>query len=984
MWEEFKYVDASRHLTGGSSTKWERILISDVANYVAGHKDAEAYFNTVQRFLGSQPEDREEHYSDFFIDLDDEKREESRADAQKIVKYFLANYDVEPKIWFSGNKGFHLIVPGELFDARPNPDLTYFWREVALDLKNVLTLRTLDESVYSKRRMWRVDNTRHPKSDLYKIRLDSSELDKGIESITVLAEKPRDIDWENNEVIPNKVASKRFRQASQKFLEHHVLSHDENLKYNFRVGHPPCIQFLLDNGLASKGTKNRADMAMAGYLKSSGMPIESAISFMSDWAKSIPDGLTNIKSPDARAVQSRLVLRTAYSSSQYRFSCGSIKSCGVDVDCSGCKVVVKEAQKVALSDYALSDNRGKPIAIEADVIGKASREMIYPKKAIGFCGGFDPTSKQCLRCNLRHYIDADNPVQQKREIMFDAANPLTAELLGMSYQSLAHKIKRLFGIHERCYDFQWEAEWGNAQVIHLASRISNEFKVENKIMRFEAYYLGHDIDLNRSYELTGYVWSHSRTMEAIFLTEELRPLQSTLSTFTIPDEAKRDLNIFKPTDNQSPLDKVKDIHQSFINDFAFVFGRDELFMAVDLVYHSVRWIPFQKRTIKGWLDALILGDTGQGKSYVAELMMKHYDLGTMAAGETASRTGLLYTIQMIQGEEAWVSFGLLPRANGYLVVVDEIHGMPAADFREFTLVRSKGVVDVKRAAWGVAAAETRLISIANARPGKSLGSYGYAVMAIKDIPCFQALEDIRRFDFAVGVRAGDVSDDTINTDVRDIDSNGNPYTAELCKNLLLWIWTRKPENVIVDGETETLILKLAKEVSSQYVPNIPLVEAADIRNKLCRIATAFAGRTYSTIDGENLLVLPEHAQAASDTLEEFYSSEGLDYTGYSEEMSGLDIDEDRMVELRKEFKAKYPAWERIARWFILVNDFNKTHASTSLPVEKSEIDPMLAFLIDCRFLDTARRGFIKTPKGRDFFKGMLYDESEVFDEEGEL
>ena len=308
-------------------------------------------------------------------------------------------------------------------------------------------------------------------------------------------------------------------------------------------------------------------------------------------------------------------------------------------------------------------------------------------------------------------------------------------------------------------------------------------------------------------------------------------------------------------------------------------------------------------------------------------------------------------------------------------MVDEVHGMSAKDFREFTLVRSKGVVDVKRAAWGVAAAETRLVSIANARPGSSLSSYGYPVQAIVDIPCFQALEDVRRFDFAIGVKAGEVDIDVINKDVREIQQQENPYTSELCKRLVLWTWTRTPDQIIVEQEAETAILGLAKSISSHFVPDIPLVEAADIRLKILRIATAFAGRTYSTEDGVHLLVKPDHAIAAYDILLEFYSSKGLDYIGFSDSVKARELLPEQLEKTRTDFMLRFPEhYAKICRWLLNTNNWSKSLMVTSLPLTKNAIDQLMAFLMGCRFIAvnlSRGGGYSKTPSGRNFLHSLL-------------
>jgi len=982
LWEEYKWIIPSHHfIVNGQlkSTRWrdrQRILETEVDNYVKKNPSAVAYFATIQKFMYPERTKDEKHWSDFFIDLDSEILDDAYKDARIIVQYFLEGFDIEPKIWFSGNKGFHITVPGLVFGAEPDRNLTYYWRHLADRIVQKLQVTTLDERVYSRPRMWRLEGTKHPRSNFYKTPLDIASFNSGLESIMLRASSPPEAILRDGEEIYIRDGSlaKLMVASTKEYKERRELGkHKPEEVINFKSGHPACVRLLLDNGLIELGTKNRADMALSGYCKASDISIENSTVFMTDWAKSIPESLTHEHDAQARVAQSLAVLRTVLSQGKYSFSCGSILACGINNNvCKDCPAKNKVPPiEIDLSEYSFSEHMGKKVSVEADVIGMNSGIMQYPKKITVQCpGGND--SKACLACTMSGYI---NPATGKNErtMIIGASSNKIIGLLGSSYQTIGQKIKMLFGIDSRC-DVKWFADWENARVIHLASRMSNEFKVEDQPMRLNAYHLGKEIDLNRGYRFIGYVWPHPRTLIATFFIEDKIPLQSNLATFSLEKDQLKELKVFQVEPEQTPLDKVKQINEAFANNFAYIFGREQLFLAMDLVYHSARWIPFQRRLVKGWLDILVMGDTGQAKSTIAEEFMRHYDLGTMAAGETSSRTGLLYSIQILKGEEAWVSFGLLPRANGYLVVVDEVHGMSARDFREFTLVRSKGVVDVKRVAWGIAAAETRLISIANARPGMSMASYGYPVQAIVDVPCFQALEDVRRFDFAVGVKAGDVDIDTVNTDVRDIKAVYNPYTTTLCKNLILWVWTRTPEQITVEQDTETAILGLAKSIAAHFVPDIPLVETADIRLKLLRIATAFAGRTFSTEDGINLIVREEHAIAAYDVLLYFYNATGLDYIGYSDDAKAEELTPEQRKKLATDFKLRFPEYAKICRWLLNTSNWNKSQAQTSLPITKQTVDQLLSVLLECKFIAVGigkGGGYSKTPAGREFIHSIM-------------
>lgn len=992
MWDDFKFIEVMYRFNIEGEVKhsrWKRILATDLESWLNDNPNKDAYYQTVQSFRNAEKEHGELHWSPLYFDMDaDEGRgqtlEDSLRDTRFLIDLFLRGFEIEPRVWFSGNKGFHIAIPGVVFGARPHKHLTYHWHHLANFLSRKAGVKstkeggTFDGSVYSVPRMWRIENSTHQTSGHRKVELSLVEIRTlGVNEIRGIAAEPRVLDrlGYEEEAEEDSELARHYSQAIQEFEKRQLVTLEEiEHAYDFE-GVPECIEYLLKNGLAELGTKNQADMALSGYCKDSGMTLEEALNFMDDWSRSIPDSLTHIRNPDARAQQTYRVVRTVFSDVKYHFSCGSIKKCGVEVDCSRCKVRTDEAEPIPLSDFSEAQNYKRRIVVEADAIGKHKNALIVPAVVRGFCKP-KPDGKMCQTCAMGDYYNSETEMCE-RTLKFTSRNPLTIELMGSSNQTLVQRLKRVFGARERCYALRLDITRGNAMIIHLATRISNDFRLEDKVLRLQCYYLGHGLELNRGYRFYGYVWPHPRTMEATFVADKAEPLQSSLAAFKLPKDELAELKVFQCAPGQSVADKIAHIHTAFINTFLFIFGREDLLLAIDMAYHSVRWLNFQRQRIKGWLDVLIIGDTGQAKSDTAEKIMRFYDLGAKAAGESSSRTGLAYSIQIVKGEEAWVAFGLLARANGYLVVVDETHDIDPRDFRHLTEIRSKGVIDVKMVVYGTAKAEVRKIWIANARggQGKSLGAYGYGVMAIPDVPAFGSLEDIRRFDYAVGLKAGEVDDYMINRDVRELPQIDNPYTDERCKNLILWVWTRTPEQIIISHDTEKIILEAATEMAAEYVPDIPLVESADIRHKLARLSVAFAGRTFSSPDGVKLVVKPEHVEAAVDMLSGLYKSAGLDYWGYSDERARLVLSEDDLIKLRAQFKSKYIDWRKIARWFIMTNDFTKTHLATSLALGK-EADGLLGWLMDKRFIQMRGTRYTKTPSGREFFHSLLAKEKE--------
>ena len=985
------YREVHGFRNGTPLPKWERIPETDIRRWVDGHPNLDSYWVTIQQFFSDTKQTQEEHDCPLCMDFDSSDVQQSHLDARKFIEYILSLDDsVYINVWFSGSKGFHIAIDQKYFGAIRHNKLTYHWKYLVNYFVKTLGLITVDFTLYGIPHPLRIENTINSKSGLYKIPLSLYELQHfSIDEIKGLATEKRDfIDDPTDEIESNSDLSRLYSQSKEAYEKSQTLNIaiiTKSIDLNDKV--PPCITYLFQNGGVLKlGYRNRTSMVIAGYCKSSGMDMQSAQGFMEEWLKTIPETspLTSTNGWDARWIDALLVLKTVYNNEKYHFSCGSIKECGFPEElCRNCKSIGDEAVPIDLERYAKAENIGKYIVVEADIIGRDKKELLVPRKIVGHCI-FDPSKNSCTTCCMADYFIPEKN-RNERTMVFSSKMKIILDLADANAGHVHQVIMRAFDVEsKRCPLFQYEIDWMNAQYVHISRVINHGFVKEKRDNQFDAtcLLLEHGIILNRGYKLYGRVYQNPRSRAATLVVDKAEPMQAMLDTFIITQEEKNKLDIFKVKEMTSRgiMDKVNDIHERFRDTFIYVFGRNELIMAMDMVFHSARWVKFQNQDLKGWLDILVVGDSGQAKTLVAERLMRYYRIGTMASGETSSRTGLLYTIQIVGKEQAWVKFGLLPRSSGYLVVVDEVGGMSGDDFKEFTRVRSSGEVDVVRAGAGVAKCEVRLISIANAVAGKSLASYGYPVMALPEIPAFTDLPDIRRFDYCVGVRAGDVSDDDINTDVTLIPNINNPYTPELCRNLILWLWQLSPDKIIINHETEIHCLELAKRMSEQYVPDIPLVEAGDMRHKIIRLAVAFAGRTFNSPDGDTLVVTPEHVTCAYDMMNSLYKSEGLDYWGYSDDKARLKLGNDQIEYLLNSVQSQFQSWEQIFRYLLQQNMVSKIITQQTFGLAKDAADKLFNMFVNHQMIEPIRGGmWRKTPIGRKFIRDALValDKTEI-------
>ena len=196
------------------------------------------------------------------------------------------------KLRFTGGKGGAIEVPYQYFEAGPRDDLPQIWRGIAEWFAKSYHYKTIDTSVYERRRLWRLTNTRH-KSGLFKIPISVQELkDNKLEGIKELAEEFRPYTWVDDrtvEVTPvpkliglykdeRKEVGKIKRQWKKRLEEKKPIDFDGRMF--------PCVDKLIQNGVdADEFQRNPTAFNIAVALLSMGEDEEHILDFLEEFAK---------------------------------------------------------------------------------------------------------------------------------------------------------------------------------------------------------------------------------------------------------------------------------------------------------------------------------------------------------------------------------------------------------------------------------------------------------------------------------------------------------------------------------------------------------------------------------------------------------------------------------------------------------------------------------------------------------------------------
>ncbi len=267
-------------------------------------------------------QDKANLYGDFYLDFDSTSFELVRKDALKALSYLkvVFNLDIDNncQIFFSGNKGVHVVVPAEVLGVTPMNELNDIYKTIAEALYAYIDNKTLDLRIYDKKRMFRVPNSIHEVTGFYKVNISLKELRyetygniKNIASAKrTIVQPKRDYNQKAGNIFNNFIEKTKERIASYTNIKS-----TGTLKYL-----PPCIKEILEQG-AIDGQRNNTIAIVASYYKASGKDMKEAFDLMNEWNETVT----------SKPVSNYELKRTIQSiyTSDMQFGCSSIKNLGL-------------------------------------------------------------------------------------------------------------------------------------------------------------------------------------------------------------------------------------------------------------------------------------------------------------------------------------------------------------------------------------------------------------------------------------------------------------------------------------------------------------------------------------------------------------------------------------------------------------------------------------------------------------------------------
>lgn len=265
-----------------------------------------------------------------YLDLDGDIHDEAsyalvKQDALAAISYLKSHLKVPKefiRIYFSGSKGFHIVVPYVVFGIQPCRDLNDKYKTVALEINKHTINKTVDTRIYDKKRLMRLPHSINGKTGLYKVPLSEEMLRASTySSIVLYAHVDRKL-----EVIDAKL-NESSRLAFNELVKPKKKQRPKNttsfINPNYEI--PLCIKYIYANG-SPQGNRNNTLIVLASSILQKGMELEECIDTLNEWNECKND-------PPLPTAEVEATIRSAYRNlvDGRRYGCTSIQELGLCV-----------------------------------------------------------------------------------------------------------------------------------------------------------------------------------------------------------------------------------------------------------------------------------------------------------------------------------------------------------------------------------------------------------------------------------------------------------------------------------------------------------------------------------------------------------------------------------------------------------------------------------------------------------------------------
>ena len=195
---KFSWIELAALLPEGGMVRNQFVSVDDVTA-ISTWRDRFTNKDVYASICSFTEPSRESRYvCPFYLDIDCENQlERAFSETLGACNLLIEHIGIGPDcldIYFSGAKGFHVIVPLEVFGQPTYHNIMAIWLGLAKRLAKE-DIKHIDLAVYQSSRVLRLPNSINSKTGLYKVPLEFKELrDLGLGYVLEIARSPREED----------------------------------------------------------------------------------------------------------------------------------------------------------------------------------------------------------------------------------------------------------------------------------------------------------------------------------------------------------------------------------------------------------------------------------------------------------------------------------------------------------------------------------------------------------------------------------------------------------------------------------------------------------------------------------------------------------------------------------------------------------------------------------------------------------------------
>ena len=437
-------------------------------------------------------------------------------------------------------------------------------------------------------------------------------------------------------------------------------------------------------------------------------------------------------------------------------------------------------------------------------------------------------------------------------------------------EQIRNNIRELLGISK--YERDVKIEKPTKDVVYECN-VTDLFEASTKditTIEFTAYVLKKKLESGKKYLITYKLVPHPyKGQQLTMVILDVEEACDSISNFRITDEVKNNLDLFKNL--QGTVSERLQTLANMVKAYLGYDGYNDLILAIDLSYHTILEFNFGTfKNIRGYLDTLIVAESRVGKSSTASTLQQLYKLGafTSLAGNSATIPGIIGGSTKVNGNYQ-TRAGLIPMNHRGLIIFEELAKSNGNLIKELTDIRSSNQVRIARVSGTLTLpALVRMITLSNVKNTtnkiKPINSYPNGIDILVEL--IGSPEDIARYDIMLVL--GEQGNKVINP----FWEPATPFEPEAYQTRVRWVWSRTPDQIIIDKEVGKYIIAKCNELNEEYDSHIKIF-GTEAWKKVSRLAIAIAGYLVSTDSTyEKIIVTKEHVDAAVEFLVHIYDN----------------------------------------------------------------------------------------------------------------